>query len=134
VAFQLTKAELKERDEMVASVKEKQTALNTAIEEYNETVNEAWGKLEDYVNEFNGALSDLRDFVEQAKDRLTGEYDDKSEKWMEGEKGTAVRIWIDTFGSIMIDDFDPDPPSEVDRLDDIEGLDEVENLETEPNY
>jgi len=131
MAFKMSKQEIKERDEFVDSLRKKLETLNAAVTKYNEVVAEAYGALEDEINDFNGSLSDARDFVERLKDDFTGQYDDKSEKWQEGDKGSVVRDWLDTFDNVSLYDAEieaSDPVGEVD----VDGIDELENLETEP--
>lgn len=51
------------------------------------------------VEDYNAALDALHGTIEEAKDGLQGEYDEKSERWQEGEKGQAVSSWIEDIGS-----------------------------------
>jgi DNA repair exonuclease SbcCD ATPase subunit len=134
VAFKLTAADLKERDEMIASVKEKQAKLNEEIAVFNDALDAAQDRLEEFINDLNGAISDLRDFIENKQSQFEGEYDDKSEKWQEGDKGQAVMQWIETFSNITLYDEEIDLPSSIPDVIDIDALDEVEALESEPSY
>lgn len=135
--FKLTTADLKTRDELLKAVREKQETLNGEIDNFNQAVAEAREVLMTKVDDFGGALSDLRDFITQKHDEFESEYDDKSEKWQEGDRGMATRSWIDSFESLELDDVElEDLPAEGEDVPHVEmdGLDEVENLETEPTY
>lgn len=58
--------------------------LREAIESYNEALKETGTELEAIVTEFRNW-----------KDGLQEAYDEKSESWQEGEKGSAVCEWLD---------------------------------------
>jgi len=131
MAFKFSKADIKERDEMVEAAKAKLTILNGAIDKFNESLNEAWGEVEEALNDYNGALSDARDFVERVKDEFTSAFDEKSEKWQEGDSGTAVNEWINSFDSVELDDAELEAPEPLEEVE-AAGLEELENLETEP--
>ena len=64
------------------------------------------------------------------KDDAEAEYDDKSEKWQEGDRGTAAREWIDSFDNVELDDAEMEAPEPLEEVE-AEGLDDLENLETE---
>jgi vacuolar-type H+-ATPase subunit I/STV1 len=130
MAFKLSKGDVKDRGELVAAARRKLDELNTAIEQYNESVGEAWTKLDDFINDYNGALSDARDFVERVKDEFTTEYDEKSEKWQEGDRGVAARDWIDSFDNVELDDAELDAPEPFGEVT-ADGLETLENLDTE---
>jgi len=53
-------------------------AINAAHTRYNELVQEAYGFVEDIISE------------------REGEFDYKSERWQEGDRGEAARAWIDS--------------------------------------
>ena len=131
MAFTLTKAEIKDRDDVVEAARRKLGILNAAITQFNERLEEQRSILDDAVNDCNGAMQDVADFLERIKERLNGEYDDKSEKWQEGEKGTAVRDWIDTF-EIDFMDIDVEVPNDISEAE-CDELETLEGVETEPS-
>lgn len=63
-------------EKQVAIMQNAQAALNAAIADYNELVDEAYG------------------FVEDIHSEREGEYDDRSERWQEGERGEAAATWL----------------------------------------
>lgn len=130
MAFKFSKKDIADRDELVQAARLKFATLNDAIEKFNGYVADAWRELEDAVTDYNGALSDARDFVERVKDEFTSEYDEKSEKWQEGDKGTAAREWIDSFDNVELDDAELEEPESLAEIT-AEGLDTLKDLETE---
>lgn len=57
------------------------------------------------------ALKDLREHIEDHE----ADYDDRSERWLESEKGQAVRDWLHE-STGLVDDAES-------AMDDLEGLD-----------
>lgn len=41
------------------------------------------------------AITAYRNKLDEVYQEFNGDYDDKSEKWQEGEKGEAVKSWLD---------------------------------------
>ena len=130
MAFKFSKADIKDRDELVQAAQYKLDNLNTEIARFNEAVTEAWEELEEALGEYNGALTDARDFVERVKDEFETQYGEKSDKWQEGDRGTAAREWIDSFDNIELDDAEIEQPEMLEEIT-TDGLEALESLETE---
>lgn len=113
MAFKLTKGELAERDTHV----EKLRALAGRIED---EVAEANGKLGDLLQPVREAITAYNTYLTEAVsgftsnvgNRLTEEMDEKSEKWQESEKASAVSALIQEWESVALD--------EIDDLDEME--------------
>jgi len=73
--------------------------LNDLITAYNEIVTEANGVIEDIANE------------------VQSEIDDKSEKWQEGERGSAIIEWQNELAGFMLEDVEAIDVPEVPTLD-----------------
>lgn len=98
MAFKLTKAEDKRKAEIesdlekaVGKVEDAKNQLEADITALVETFNT------EVVTPLNEALSDARGFVEDIHRERTEEYDMKSERWMEGERGQAASDWLQTW-------------------------------------
>ena len=89
-------------------------AVNAAIASYNEVLNEVNGIVEDIASE---AESD---------------FNDKSEKWQEGERGQAFSEWMGELQSFSLTEIDPveapEPPDELHQYG------ETESIPNEPSY
>jgi phage-related protein len=133
MAFKLTNGDIKERDNMIGSVQDKQQTLTEAITKFNDVIEEQKSAVEDCLNDLNGAISDLRNFIEQKRDEFQGEFDDKSEKWQEGDRARAIADWIGTFDNVSLEDAQIEFPELLEEVV-IDGLNEIENLEAEPSY
>lgn len=113
MAFKLTKAQIKERDSMVAALREKAEAMTAA--------KTAW---EEAVNDYNGAISDTKTFVENLAAEFRDEYDNKSERWQEGERGEAASTFVEAWEEVSLDAHDADD-TDIDTeadIDAVEGL------------
>lgn len=160
-AFKLDKAQSKEKTELIEKLKAQREKMEEAfdefvewrtklgeevakfIEEKNEQLSEARGKLEDEVtvyNELVSAADALRDGVFTEFDE---EIDRHSDKWRESDAGQKVREWIghyeEQFEEVTLDDsltaeFKADELEEVAFLNNLEGaLDLHEKLEEMPD-
>jgi uncharacterized protein YukE len=74
-------------------------ATRATITEHATAANAAKDALVSAIEEYNARLDDLHGTIEAAKDELQGEFDEKSERWQEGDKGQAVSAWLDDIGS-----------------------------------
>lgn len=108
--------------------------MQTTLLDMQADINEAWRNLDDIqtnlfakiqaivadINEarsiYSGKLEDAKRVVDQFADEMESEYDDKSERWQESERGELVREWIDEIRS---------KSDEIEELDDY-SLEELE--------
>jgi uncharacterized protein YoxC len=104
MAFKLSSQELKTREELLETLKSLQEDVNSAI------------------TEFNSKLEDVQEFVDSVKDRLQNEFDEKSETWQEGDKGSEAQNFISEFENIELIELEVDSTC----------VDNFENLPTEP--
>jgi hypothetical protein len=103
LAFKLTRQQLAERDALAADLRNKETALNTAIAPFTHPVVEA---LENY----NAILEKVRTLAGSLTTAAHEEFDAKSEKWQESKKGIQVRTWIEQW-EMSLDDSTSTCPS-----------------------
>lgn len=82
--MKFTKAERKNLDAHTAKLKKLREEILAKIEEYNEEVDN---------------FTNARD---EAADRVQNEYDYKSERWQEGERGQAVAAWLEEVREVEI--------------------------------
>lgn len=130
MAFKFSKQDIKDRDDVVDAARKKLGILNGAIEQFNADVAEKWAEVEEALNDYNGAISDAYEFVDRVKTEFNDAYEEKSEKWQEGDRGSAAREWIDSFDSVELEQVEMDAPEPLEEVSG-EGLDALENLETE---
>ena len=136
--MKITKAESKKRDELAYKCDEAQGALANAIADYNialeratayaarimlspldfadderneiaDAIRTAAEAHSDAVSGYNDAMDNAKAFVEEVASRLREVYDNRSEKWQEGDKGQSADAFIQTW-----EEFSPDEESELD--------------------
>jgi DNA repair exonuclease SbcCD ATPase subunit len=125
----LSKKVLKKIEEAQEAVTEAAQGLKDAIEEIKEDGESKLDTVREAIDEFNSwleeardsdlseafeaykeAITDGRDVMEEIASEAENYYDDKSEKWQEGEKGEAYGEWRDRLRELA-DEFDePDCP------------------------
>jgi molecular chaperone DnaK (HSP70) len=79
--------------------------LNKVYGEADDAKSELEEKISDLVTEFNEKylaplnekIEEARGFVEDIKNERQEEFDDKSERWQEGERGEAAQEWLQSW-------------------------------------
>lgn len=84
MALKFNRTERKELDAHTAKLKKLREEIFAKIQEYNDEVDN---------------FTNTRD---EAADRVQGEYDDKSERWQEGERGQAVAEWLEEVRQVEV--------------------------------
>jgi hypothetical protein len=136
MAFRITKAEQNRLQEIADKVAEERLAFDTAVDEANAAIEDIYSALNERITRYNELLEEGRGVIEDIHSERQSDFDDKSERWQEGERGEATREWLDKLDSDKeeIEDigeltFEPLDFSEVE--DHVEKLTEIE---AEPNY
>jgi DNA repair exonuclease SbcCD ATPase subunit len=145
MAIKLTRTELKSRDELVAKLHEASTNLAAGIETYNNTAHTLREALEDAISTYNTdlqtardtlapeieayneVLAEIKEFAKEIKGRCQGEWDEKTERWQEGVKGTAAQQFIDAWDALG-NELDDVVLDEIEELD-APGVEETETPE-----
>jgi hypothetical protein len=76
MAFKMTKTQQAVFDRLTLAAREKRNNLDEARLNYND------------------ATDELKTFMEELAEIWRGQFDEKSESWKDGDKGTAVDGWI----------------------------------------
>ena len=91
--FKLTKAQLTERDEHASKIAAAADSITDAVQHYN------------------AMLEAAREFCADIAQVSQDEWDDKSEKWQESDRGTDCAGWIDQWRDVEFGELDePDYP------------------------
>ena len=93
MAFRLTKAELTDRNELVKSLQRTQEAFATIPDA-------------EHLEEFLVVLRETDEFRDSVASRLRDEFEEKSERWMESEKGDFAIEFIDQWENADFFDVD----------------------------
>jgi len=83
MAFRLNRSQRAEFDKHVDELRNLYDQINAAVSMYNDK------------------QSEFAEFVATIRDDMQSQYDDKSEKWQESDKASAVQDWITAFDNLV---------------------------------
>ena len=83
----LNKDQLKKYAEIASALQDKRDELEASINDFNTKVKDAWNDVERCMNEYNDAVGDANSFREEVVAEMQSFYDEKTEKWQEGDAG-----------------------------------------------
>jgi len=121
----LSKEQVKEHGEIGAALHGAQQELEGAIQKYNQRVTEAYSELAPFVTAFNEQVDKANDFIEAVHDDQQAYFDEKSDKWQEGDAGSAYADWMGTW-EFNVEEAELEEPSDLELADvDIESFDQL---------
>ena len=132
MAFKVTRAQLAKRDVIAALLRQKAEKLNRAIAAFNEVIQPVCRAVTQAQDDYNQILQMARTLTEAVVDAAQGEFDAKSEKWQDGEKGTRIRNWIEQW-EMSLDDVDLGLPEPLEEIDPDEHAGEIEDAPGSPD-
>lgn len=114
MAFKLTKAEDSRKTEIeieleaaVGAVEDERAELQEKIDalvaDFNDTV----------ITPLNATLTEARNFIEDIVNERQGDYDDKSERWQDGDNGQNAQAWLQEW------------ESGINELEDVEAVEDL---------
>lgn len=127
--FKLNKTKSKERDALVAALEIAASALNSAVESANEKIGEINAALDKAVSDYSDVLSNVREWRDDLTESAQDEYNEKSDKWQEGEAAGSASAWIEAWNEIDFDDLDAITIDEIEVAD----LEHRDRLEAAPD-
>lgn len=127
----LSKAQIIERDELVASITIASKSLADAIDSYNETVRVAREALDAKIAEYNEALEPARGFASDFASAMSDAVGERSEKWQESEKGEAASSFVSEWEGAEFGDFEIDDVEEIEAPEE-DAAETLENLPESP--
>ena len=113
MAFRLDRSEQQRKVAIVELLKSKANALDEVVVAANNAIENAVANVNTAIEAYNSALEDAQSFVDEVRDRLQTEHDDKSERWQESERASAAQAYISSF-ELSLDALDV---VEVDAID-----------------
>ena len=118
MAFKLDKQDMTRREKLVEELRDGRGVLEDAVSTYNAAVEALKAPLLAELGKYNDIVEEARGFVEDIANTADGEFDDKSEKWQEGERGQEARDWIDAWQNEPFDALEIAFPDELILPDD----------------
>jgi oligoendopeptidase F len=104
MAFKLTASEDAKLQKLKADLTEAYTEVETAVNDYNEHVQELHQSVDIAMVSYNATLSELRYLVNEISGDKRSEFDEKSDAWKEGDNGSAADEWISTWEGTDLED------------------------------
>lgn len=129
MALKLSKSEENRLDKFIEQLGALKQRIDDGKSELEQKIQELVDEFnEELIKPYNDVLQEAYDFVEDIGSDRRSEYDDKSERWQEGDRGQAASEWVDSWENAVYD------LEQVDELrapsiDDHEVGDHVETLE-----
>ena len=136
MAFKLNREQVAERDALATVLRGKAEALNVTIAAFNRGVEPLSHAVGEALNDYNGILERARTLAGSISEAAQEEFDAKSQKWQDSEKGVGVRSWIEQW-EMNLDDVELELPEELEEIDPDEHADWIEDgpgspIELEP--
>jgi hypothetical protein len=103
-------------------------ALTEAIDAYNTAMIPLWDAIEAGVDEYNGNISDLKSIYEGIADDARTYYDERSERWQEGETGQAYNQRVEQLETLDIEEIQMDRPDDIELPDGFPDFNDAEWL------
>lgn len=95
MAFKLTKAELDRKTQIEGNLTDKIAKLEDGKRELEEAITALVDTFnDDYVAPMNEALNEAHGFADDIANERQSEYDDKSDRWQEGDRGQGAYSWL----------------------------------------
>lgn len=128
--MKLSKQQAAEKAALVTKLQDAERVLDEKIDEFNAAVSKAWSEIVGQaLADHKLALEEAKEFCEDIANDVQNYFDDKSEKWQEGDRGSAVQAMADEWSGVDLDQDEMDEPDRVDppsyqHSNDLEGLPE----------
>jgi hypothetical protein len=111
--FKLTKEELKTRTLLIDELALAAVRIEESVAHYNSQVEALRTPVEIAVTKYNELVSKARDLCIGIAGRADQDLGDKSEQWMESERGMAAQSWQESWDGVELDDVDYQWPDEL---------------------
>jgi hypothetical protein len=127
----LSKQQESEREGLVRALRASGSILAGAVGKFNATLADAWAEVEEALGVYAAvveAANDFRDRIVTAASDYQGE---RSEKWQEGEAGSAYVSWVGEWES-EIEGVEVEKPDDLDEPEADAAADHLADLPGEP--
>jgi hypothetical protein len=110
--FKLGKEQTAARDTLATRLQEEREALDTAVTAFNDAMTTARADLQEKIDAYNEVLAEAKSFVDDVAQNWQNDFEEKSERWQEGEKGEAVAAMIEAWQNADLEEVSVDMPDE----------------------
>jgi hypothetical protein len=115
MTFKLSAEQTRARDALAVRLEEERAKVDTAVTDFNDALTIARNTLQEALDAYNGVLSEARFFAADVSQDWENDFEEKSERWQESEKGEGVREMIEAWQNVDLEDLEIDmPDAEID--------------------
>jgi plasmid maintenance system antidote protein VapI len=114
MAFKLTKEEAAQLKDLTRKASEKEDAFRAVVRKSEDIIEDAVSAINDARSELNELIVETNEFREAVATRLREEFDDKSDTWKEGEKGSDTDSFISQWETEGMEEIDGIEAPELD--------------------
>jgi hypothetical protein len=127
MAFKLDKQELASKAELIEELTAQRSNLDGAIEAFNDALTTARDALQAAIDDYNDKLEGAREFAGEIAAQADSDMSDKSERWLEGDRGQNAEAWKSEWENATFEPIEIDMPDEIscDADDHAEMLDQL---------
>lgn len=101
---------------IVRDLTDAREGVEKAIDEFNIAMGEAWIDVAEAKEKYDEELKAAESFREEMASDMQNFYDDRSEKWQEGDAGSQYQQWMDVWGE-ELDELELEQPYTLDVPD-----------------
>jgi uncharacterized coiled-coil DUF342 family protein len=127
----LGKKDAKRKAELVGEIQDKAGELSTAVAKFNEELAKLREDLTATITEYNEVVQTAEEFRADMLSQMQSYFDEKSERWQEGEAGQAYQQWINDWEGGALTQVDLEMPDDISEPSD-EASAELEGLADDP--
>lgn len=125
--IRLTAAQSKQFDALLAALQDCKDRLEQSIDDYNQAAQAAFESVIKAGDEYNNALSEIEGFRDAFVSDSQSEFDEKSERWQQSDRGSAAQDLIDAwecadFSPVELEELEPFELYDAAHLEDLEDL------------
>lgn len=127
----LNKEQLNNLTQLQSDLQDAQEKVESAISDFNANINELWANLvSDSLDDYNKLVQQATEFVDETRSTMQSYYDERSEKWQEGDRGQDFQSWLDEWDSTELEEIEMTMPEETD-LPEFQAVEAIDELPTE---
>lgn len=127
----LNKEQLAKLEQFKEAIGDERDALELEIDAYNALMSETWNRVESALTKLNEKIVEAEEWRAEMAAEMQQYFDERSERWQEGEAGCAYQDWINEWDQYLTE-VELEAPEDVEMPDDDAGLVLV-NLNEEPS-
>jgi len=109
-----SKAQAQAVSDAIDACGEAATALEKAVSNYNTEMESLKTAVSDAVETYNEKVGLLKGVYEEIGSEARDYYDERSEKWQEGDAGATYLEWVEALENPDLDEIDFTEPDEID--------------------